>query len=144
MIVGYTKEDIRFNNQLTLEKIKIFDKFKIQLENIYLSNQMHQDININGISFPGFCRPKSMCRWYISIRQDQLFYEDTCDDFIYVHKETTEEMISWLKYLLKYFFVPQKIVLNGKMTFFTEDDKQFSKILITNNTIDLKIYWLLE
>ena len=140
MSVGKTSETIRFRNDLTLQQVQDFKKFEEHLECIFTNTKFYENIQIGQYNFPANDRPRSMCRWFLSSSHQRLCYDDSTDDFLYKERDTISEMFRWLKYLIKYFFVPNNIIISGKLTFFSVDDTIFGKAHIYHNVVEKTIY----
>ena len=77
----------------------------------------------------GECQPSLWCQWIIS-DDGNLLEWDGGEKFYYY----TE----WLKYMIKHFFTPWEIILNGQIEWEGEDRNDRGKIIVENNKVTIK------
>lgn len=140
MSIDSTIDNFCFREKLSHFEIKNFKKFKFQLEQNYMCQKYYEDIHINDRIFPAIDRPTSICRWNISNSGKRFFYRYNLDDFLYKEKESYVELIDWLRYLIKYFVIPNNAILNGKLNFSANDDTFIGKVFVIQNFIEKAIY----
>jgi hypothetical protein len=77
----------------------------------------------------GLCQPGLWCQWVLT--EDGNFLEwDGCEKFYYY----TE----WLQYMIKHFFQPWGILLNGKIEWEGEDSDDIGVIILEDNKVIIK------
>jgi len=72
--------------------------------------------------------PGLWCGW--EINEDELYWDGNEKFYNYVE---------WLRYLIKNFFSPWKIILNGEISWVGESSDDLGKIIVTDNEIVVKI-----
>ena len=73
----------------------------------------------------GECHPGLWCQWVIN--DDNELEWDGGEKFY--------EYTAWLKYLIKHFFGPWGVILNGEITWKGEDSDDLGKIVVTDNVV---------
>jgi len=73
----------------------------------------------------GLCQPGLWCQW-------ELSDEETLE---WNQVEKFYEYTEWLKYLIKHFFEPWGIKLNGEIEWDGEDSEDFGKIVVKDNDV---------
>jgi len=74
----------------------------------------------------GKCQPGLWCQWEIS-EDGQYLQWDGAEKFY--------NYVEWLKYLIKHFFGPWVIQLNGEIEWVGENSNDRGKIVVTNNVV---------
>jgi len=77
----------------------------------------------------GVCQPGLWCQWYIN-DENELEWDGG---------EKFYEYTNWLKYLIKHFFEPWGVKLNGTIEWKGEDRDDFGKIVVVDNVVTEKI-----
>lgn len=140
MSILNTREIIHIRNELSIKEINEFGTILEKIEKNFINKEFDKDIDVAELHFPTRGRPRSMCRWYISSKRNMLYYFDELDDFIYKEPDTYGQMVSWLRYLIKHYFTPKGIILNGMLEFESISGMYMGKVFITCNEVNKKIY----
>lgn len=115
--MGYTTEfegSFRFSRQLALDE-------KVQLDEISKADWRHDRTK------PGY-----FCKW-ASDEHGKLIEWDGREKFY--------DYIEWLEWLIKNFFVPKNISLNGTVLWQGEEIGDLGKIEVTNNIVKVSDKW---
>jgi hypothetical protein len=76
----------------------------------------------------GECQPSLWCQWVIN-DENELEWDGGVKFYSYVE---------WLKYLIKNFFQPWGVLLNGEIEWTGEDSSDMGKIVVVNNEVTTK------
>ena len=87
----------------------------------YCKNPSILDINAPPLTQPGL-----WCQWIIS--EDRKHLEWDGGEKFYNYKE-------WLEYLIKNFFAPSRLVLNGKVKWQGEDENDRGVLIVRSNSV---------
>ena len=82
-------------------------------------------------SQPPRTQPELYLQWVIEERKGNFFLEWNGGEKFY-------EYIPWLEYLINSIFIPNKVILNGEVTWQGEDCSDIGLIQIKNNKINIK------
>ena len=77
----------------------------------------------------GLCVPGLWCQWVIETpkNDEQVLCWDGNEKFY--------NYVEWLKYLIKHFFQPWGVLLNGEIEWTGEESGDLGKIVVTNNEV---------
>lgn len=80
----------------------------------------------------GKCQPGLWCQWIVEDGEDN-------QKLIWDGGEKFYEYIAWLKYMIKHFFEPWKVKLNGEVEWEGEDSEDRGKIEVKNNVVEIYV-----
>lgn len=84
--------------------------------------------NINNFNIKNYNIPNDKCCWIINNTGEYLQWNNDKSSIYYD---------DWIIYLLKSFFIPNNILLNGIIKWYGDDHFDIGKIIINNNCIDI-------
>lgn len=122
-----------------IKEINEYSKLLEKIEKNFVNN-VFEDIEVADLTFLSRGRPRSMCRWCISSKRNMIYYRDELSDFIFKEPDTYGQMVSWLRYLIKHFFAPKDIILNGMLEFESISGIYIGKVFISCNEVSKKIF----
>lgn len=81
---------------------------------------------------PASTQPSLWLQWNVVAKNDGFVLQWDENEKFYCHEE-------WLRYLINNFFIPKNMVLNGKVSWYGEDEEDFGDYIIVDNVLTVVI-----
>jgi len=78
-------------------------------------------------------QPGLWCKWCLEFNSETEKYE-----LVWSGEEKFYYYTEWLEYLIKHFFAPWKLKLNGEITWQGEESSDMGKIIVVDNVVTTK------